>query len=89
MVGFRVVVVNNSEITAHDPNAILYLPTAEFELSGEDWELTFIDGRQYRRFVGNVGKLWYPGHPNSIDFVGATPSVHGQKPAAASARGFS
>jgi hypothetical protein len=86
VVAFRAVVVNNSEITAHDPNAILYLPTAEFELSGEDWELTFIEGKQYRRFVGNVEKLWYLGHPNGIAFVGATPSVHSQKPAATSAR---
>jgi hypothetical protein len=86
VVAFRAVLVNNSEITAHDPNAILYLPTAEFELGGEDWELTFIHGKQYRRFVGNVEKLWYPGHPNGISFIGATPSVHAQNPAAKSAR---
>lgn len=85
VVAFRAVLVNNSEITAHDPNAILYLPTAEFEISGEDWELTFNEGKQYRRFVGKVEKLWYPGHPNNIDFIGATPSVHAQAPAASSA----
>jgi hypothetical protein len=86
VLAFRAIVVNNSEITAHDPNAILYLPTTEFELSGEDWELTPLLGRPYRRFVGNVGKLWYPGHPNDIQFVGATPHIDPRNPMASPAR---
>jgi hypothetical protein len=86
VVAFRAIVVNSSEITAHDPNAILYLPTTEFGLNGEDWELTQIREKYYRRFLGSVGKLWYPGHPNDIRFEGATPHVDPQKPAAPLAR---
>lgn len=82
VVAFRAIVVNSSEITAHDPNAILYLPTAEFRIDGEDWELTPIRGKYYRRFVGNVGKLWYPGHPNDIRFEGATPHIDPREPPA-------
>lgn len=82
VVAFRAIVVNSSEITAHDPNAILYLPTTEFRLDGEDWDLTPIREKYYRRFVGNVGKLWYPGHPNDIRFEGATPHVDPREPPA-------
>jgi len=80
VIAFRAMVVNSSEITAHDPNAILYLPMVDFGLSGEDWEVTPIGDKYYRRFVGEVGKLWYPGHPNDIRFTGATPHVDPQKP---------
>jgi len=88
VVGFKTTVVNDSEITAHDPNAILYLPITEFGLTAFDWDLSVINGKRYRRFVGAVGKLWYPGHPNSILFNGANPHVDPQNPIAPSARVF-
>jgi len=86
VIGFRAIVVNTSEITAHDPNAMLYLPKADFGLNGEDWEVTPIGDKYYRRFVGEVGQLWYPGHPNDITFKGATPHVDTQKPPTSVAR---
>jgi Putative DNA-binding domain len=86
VIAFRAMVVNSSEITAHDPNAMLYLPMADFALSGEAWEVTPIGECRYRRFVGEVGKLWYPGHPNDITFKGATPHVDSQKPETSAAR---
>jgi hypothetical protein len=88
VLGFRAMVVNNSEITSHDPNAALYLPTAEFGLLGEDWDLTSIDGRVYRRFLGAVGQTWHPGRPIDVRFEGATPRVNAQNPSFPSARLF-
>jgi len=88
VVAFKTTVVNGSEITAHDPNAILYLPTTEFGLTGPEWDLSVINGKRYQRFVGAVGNLWYPGHPNSILFNGARPHVDPQHPIAPSARIF-
>src|SRR5437899_152697 len=49
VVAFKTIVVNSSEITAHDPNAILYLPTMEFDLKAPDWDLTIMDGKRYQR----------------------------------------
>jgi len=69
---FRAVVVNSSEVTGHDPNAILYLPVKEFGLAGEEWDFTSIMEIKYRRFVGTTGQLWYPGRPNDVRFDGAT-----------------
>lgn len=88
VVAFKTIVVNSSEITAHDPNAILYLPTMEFDLKAPDWDLTIMDRKRYQRFVGSVGKLWYPGHANSIMFEGARPRVDPQNPVAPSTRIF-
>ena len=88
VVAFKTIVVNSSEITAHDPNAILYLPTMEFDLKAPDWDLTIMDGKRYQRFVGSVGKLWYPGHANSIMFEGARSRVDPQNPVAPSTRIF-
>jgi len=88
VVAFKTTVVNNSEITAHDPNAILYLPAAEFDLKAEDWHFSAINGKRHQKFVGAVGKLWYPGHPNDILFNGAHPLIDPQKPVVSSARIF-
>jgi hypothetical protein len=86
VVAFKTTVVNGSEMTAHDPNAILYLPTTEFGLNPHDWELSVVNGKRYQKFVGAVGKLWYPGHPNLIMFDGARPRVDPRNPKAESAR---
>lgn len=86
IIAFKAIVVNNSEITAHDPNAILYLPELEFGLRPNDPDASPINGKRHQKFIGAVGKLWYPGHPNDIQFAGARPSVHCQHPTVQSAR---
>lgn len=46
---FRVRVLNVSELQAHDCSSNVYIDADFFSCRGEDWEMTQIDGRDYRR----------------------------------------